>query len=82
MGTFISAILQTPGATALFGAIVKNGMHRISKTKVGGTALLAVAPDWAALLPAVAEGDAMAIGKLVGIAVAWLMIWMGRGTKG
>jgi len=84
MGIFaiVSTLLKIPGATTALGAVVDDTTRRISKTKVGGAAMLAVAPDWEVLIPAVMSGDPAAIGKLVGIIVAWIIMLWGRGKKG
>lgn len=82
MGTLISTILKVPALTQILGAVVDEGKNRLSKTKVGGVALVAIAPDWAELIPAAISGDATAIGRLVGVVVTWTLIWLGRGTKG
>jgi len=77
----ISTLLKTPLVAEALGAVTSNGNGRISKTKVGITGLMAIAPDWADLIPRAFSGDWPAIGQLAGIAVAYGLALWGRGTR-
>lgn len=84
IGTIVSTLLKTPGAVAVLGAVKKDGVRRLSKTKVGANVAMAggiwsVLPE---LISQAVAGDSTAIGQIVLLVGGWLVALWGRGREG